>query len=91
MTIDDAQKLQRTIERLHLETGLRAETLHEMMETVAALLLNQVRNQAFADDSSITVTAEGLRQELLDLGLPAADLTTDNVEKVLEAMLEMAC
>lgn len=86
----DAQNLQRAIERLRLETGLGSDVLHDVMETVAALLLNHARDNAFAEDSSITVTAEGLRQELLDLGLHSADVTSGNVEKVLEALLEMA-
>lgn len=86
----DAQNLQRAIERLHLETGLSTDVLHDVMETVAALLLNRARDNAFSGDSSITVTAEGLRQELLDLGLDSSDVTSDNVEKVLEALLEMA-
>jgi len=86
----DAQNLQRAIERLRLETGLSTDVLQDVMETVAALLLNRARDTAFAGDSNITVTADGLRQELLDLGLHSADVTSENVEKVLEALLEMA-
>lgn len=85
----DALLLRRTIERLHLETGLSADSVHELMEAVAALLLDRARGTAFSDDSSITVTAGGLRDELLALGLPPHQVTTPNVEKVLESLLAM--
>jgi len=86
----DAQTLHKAIERLRLETGLSSDVLHELMETVAALLLNHARDSAFTDDTSITVTADGIRRELLELGLPSSDVTSDNVEKILAALLEMA-
>lgn len=87
---EDALLLHRTIERLRLETGLSAEVLHEMMEAMAALLADRARDRAFIDEgSSITVTAEGLREELLALGLPEGEATSSNVERVLESLLAM--
>lgn len=86
----DAQLLQRTIARLQQETGLNPLTLHDMMETMAALLLNHMRDKEFSDDNCITVTAGSLRVELLDLGLPADEVTPPNVEKILESLLDMA-
>lgn len=85
----DAVLLQRAIERLQRETGLAPDTLHEMMEAVAALLLNRARDQAFSSDGSITVTAGGLRDELLALGISPQAATTLNVEKILESLLAM--
>jgi hypothetical protein len=86
----DAQLLKRTITRLQQETGLNPITLHDMMETMAALLLNHMRDKEFSDDPCITVTAGSLRAELLDLGLPPHEVTSPNVEKVLESLLDMA-
>ena len=90
MTIEDARLLQNTIECLRVETGLSADSVHEMMEAVAALLLHRASNSSVAGDNSITVTAAGLRAELLDLGMPPEQATPLNVEKVLDSLLAMA-
>jgi phenylalanyl-tRNA synthetase beta subunit len=90
MTTEDAQLLHSTIERLRFETGLSSHTVHELMEAVAALLLHRASDSEFAEQSSITVTADGLRTELLDLGVPSEQATRVNVEKILDSLLAMA-
>ncbi len=85
----DAQLLQHTIEHLQLETGLPASTVREMMEAVAALLLDRAKDQEFSNEGSITVTAGSLRDDLVTLGLSPREVTTRNVEKILESLLAM--
>jgi hypothetical protein len=86
----DAQKLRRTVEGLVLETGLSAPAVLELLEAMAALLLDRARNGALSPQETFTVTAEGLHEDLRDMGLLPETATLPRVARILESLLEMA-
>jgi hypothetical protein len=86
----DAQKLRRTVEALVLETGLSAAAVLELLEAMAALLLDRAREGAFSSRGTFTVTAEGMHDDLHDMGLLPEAATLPRVARILESLLEMA-
>lgn len=90
MLNSDAQKLRRTVESLVLETGLSAPAVLEILEAMAALLLDRARDGALSSRGTFTVTAENLHDDLRDMGLLPESATLPSVARILESLLEMA-
>jgi hypothetical protein len=86
----DAQKLRRTVEGLVLETGLSAPAVLEILEAMAALLLDRARDGALTSRGTFTVSAENLHDDLRDMGLLPEAATLPSVARILESLLEMA-